>query len=129
MESKKVLLNIEVEKFNLILYLALCLDLIDFEDYGYFYRDDYETDVCSELPSYIGEDCYKDLKLFLLKNLTWVNKQYSEYSVFDSHVTLSTWPDSKWLDEYRDKFIEKWLDELEDVDLIVKHVICKREEN
>jgi hypothetical protein len=126
MESKRVLLNIDVERFNLILYLAFCLNLIDLEDYGYFYRNDYETEVCSELPSYIGEDCYKDLKLFLLKNLTWVNEQHA---AFDSHITLPTKPDSKWLDEYQDKFIEKWLDELEDVDLIVKHVICKGEEN
>lgn len=127
MEHKRVLLNIDVEKFNLILYLAFCLDLINLEEYGYFYRNKYETEVCSELPSCIGEDCYKDLKLFLLKNLTWVNEQHD---AFDLQVTLpTTKPNSKWLDEYQDKFIEKWLDELEDVDLIVKHVICKGGEN
>lgn len=114
--------------FNLVVFLAFNLDLIDFPDFAYFYRhyhlEEEEIDLVSEFPYRVGLDCYKELKDFCIKNITWVKEQFLNFYP-QVNEKLPTCPDTKWLTEYREGLIESWLDNIEDINLIIKYVICK----
>lgn len=116
--------------FNLVVFLAFILNLISYREFTYFYRYHpvYEknTDLVSELPILIGLDCFEDLTNFCMKNKVWITERFSEFRPHMLSMPKITSP--KWLMDYKDSVIENWLDNIEDIDLIIKYIVLKDNE-
>lgn len=127
MERVKIYLN-ETE-FNLVVFLAFILNLINYQEFAYFYRYHpvYErnTDLVSEFPILIGLDCYEDLTIFCMKNKVWIAERFSE---FYPHMPTKLTTSPKWLMDYKDSVIKSWLDNIKDIDLIIKYIVLKDNE-
>lgn len=117
--------------FNLVVFLAFILDLISYHEFAYFYRYHpvYEnnTDLVSEFPILIGLDCYEDLTIFCMKNKVWIAERFSEFQPNMLSIPKLT-TSSKWLMDYKDSVIKSWLDDIKEIDLIIKYIVLRDNE-